>query len=121
MLVSCNGRTKTARLWIDVRDDRPSRDTVPPAVWLTYSPDRNGIHLLTHLAQFEGVLQADAYAGFNALFKEGTAREAACGAYARRKSDTVAAILYALKLWPVLLRYCDDGSIEINIRRFPAG
>ena len=30
-----------------------------------------------------------------------------------RKSDT-AAILYALKLWPALLRYCDDGVIEID-------
>jgi hypothetical protein len=31
-----------------------------------------------------------------------------------RKSDTAAAILYALKLWPALLRYCDDGAIEID-------
>jgi hypothetical protein len=27
-----------------------------------------------------------------------------------RKSDTAAAILYALKPWPALLRYCDDGT-----------
>ncbi|OEZ83369.1 transposase IS66 family protein [Janthinobacterium sp. HH104] len=31
-----------------------------------------------------------------------------------RKSDTAAAILYALKLWPALLRYRDDGVIEID-------
>jgi hypothetical protein len=31
-----------------------------------------------------------------------------------RESDTAAAILYALKLWPALLRYCDDGAIEID-------
>ena len=31
-----------------------------------------------------------------------------------RKSDTAEAILYALKLWPALLRYCDDGAIEID-------
>ena len=31
-----------------------------------------------------------------------------------RKSDTAAAILYALNLWPALLRYCDDGAIEID-------
>ena len=30
------------------------------------------------------------------------------------KSDTAAAILYALKLWPALLGYCDDGAIEID-------
>jgi transposase len=130
----------------------------------------------THLAKFEGVLQAEAYAGFKALFDDGTVREAACWAHARRKfydlhaarptalttealrrfaelyvieaeirgqppderkqvrqararplldklerwlrttldtlsrkSDTATAILYALKLWPALLRYCDDG------------
>lgn len=31
-----------------------------------------------------------------------------------RKSDTVAAIQYALNLWPALVRYCDDGAIEID-------
>ena len=31
-----------------------------------------------------------------------------------RKSDTAAAILYALKLWPALLRYCEDGAVEID-------
>jgi transposase len=31
-----------------------------------------------------------------------------------RKSDTAAAIHYALNLWPALLRYCDDGLIEID-------
>lgn len=29
-------------------------------------------------------------------------------------SDTAAAIQYALNLWPALLRYCDDGAIEID-------
>lgn len=31
-----------------------------------------------------------------------------------RKSDTATAILYALKLWPALNRYADDGRIEID-------
>ncbi|RZT08153.1 transposase IS66 family protein [Duganella sp. BK701] len=70
--------TWTARLWTYVRDDRPAGDATPPAVWFTYTPDRKGIHSQTHLAKFEGVLQADAYAGFNALFDDGTVREAAC-------------------------------------------
>lgn len=129
---------------------------------------------------FNGVLQADAYAGFNALYENGTIQEAACWAHARRKfydlhearpseltteallrigelyvieakivashrtsdsrydkpskpliddmerwfrgmleklsrkSDTSAAILYALNLWPALTRYCDDGAIDID-------
>jgi transposase len=181
VLAPGNGKTKTARLWTYVRDDRPSGDTTPPAVWFAYTPDRKGIHPQTHLANYQGVLQADAYAGFNALYEDGTIQEAACWAHARRKfydlhaarpsvlttealhrigelyaieaklrgkppherqqarqaeskplidamehwlrsmleqrsrkSDTSAAIMYALNLWPALSRYCDDGQIEID-------
>ena len=31
-----------------------------------------------------------------------------------RKSDTTAAIRYALGLWEALMRYCDDGGLEID-------
>jgi transposase len=31
-----------------------------------------------------------------------------------RKSDTTAAIRYALGLWDALTRYCDDGRLEID-------
>jgi hypothetical protein len=31
-----------------------------------------------------------------------------------RKSDTTAAIQYALSLWDALLRYTDDGNLEID-------
>ncbi len=31
-----------------------------------------------------------------------------------RKSDTTAAIMYSLNLWPALRLYCDDGRIEID-------
>ena len=67
VLAPGNGKTKTARLWTYVRDDRSSGDAAPPAVWFAYSPDRKGIHPQTHLANFKGVLQADAYGGFDAL------------------------------------------------------
>jgi transposase len=43
--------------------------SLAPAVWFAYSPDRKGIHPQTHLAGFSGVLQADAYAGFNELYR----------------------------------------------------
>lgn len=181
VLAPGNGNTKTARLWTYVRDDRASGSVTPPAVWFAYSPDRKGIHPQTHLANFKGILQADAYAGFNALFETGDVLEAACWAHARRKfydlhaarpsavtaealrrigelyvieadirgkppdqrlqarqtrsrllldefelwlratmaklsrkSETTAAIQYSLNLWPALVRYCDDGVIEID-------
>src|ERR1700758_2885550 len=49
------GKTKTARLWTYVRDDRPAGDTSAPAVWFAYSEDRKGGHpkpLMSHLYAF---------------------------------------------------------------------
>ena len=182
VLAPGNGRTKTGRLWTYVRYDRPAGSMAAPAVWFAYSPDRKGEHPERHLRTFRGALQADAYAGFNQLYKEdGRIQEVACWAHVRRKfydlqeahaspiarealeriaalyaiekeirgrppderqqvrmlrswpllqslrdwfevsltklsrkSDTTAAIRYALGLWPALTRYCDDGRLEID-------
>jgi transposase len=175
------GKTKTGRLWTYVRDDRPAGDSAAPAVWFCYSPDRKGEHPQRHLREFSGVLQADAYAGFNQLYENGRIREAACWAHARRKfyelmeahrspiateaveriaalyrieaeirgrspderrrvrqarsrplldamhdwleaslaklstkSDTSAAVRYALARWDALSRFLDDGLLEID-------
>jgi transposase len=181
VLAPGNGKTKIGRLWTYVRDDRPAGDTTPPAVWFAYSPDRKGEHPGRHLGEFRGVLQADAYAGFNHLYEDGRIQEAACWAHVRRKfydlqvahhspvaqealeriaalyaiereirgrppherrevrqararpvldslhewlegclpklsrkSDTTAAVKYALSLWESLVRYADDGRLEID-------
>jgi transposase len=79
------GRTKTGRLWTYVRDDRPAGSRAPPAVWYRYSPDRQGMHPREHLARYAGILQADGYAGYGALYENGRVVEAACWAHARRK------------------------------------
>jgi len=54
-------------------------------VWFAYSPDRKGDHPQQHLKSFNGILQADGYAGFNRLYEEGRIEEAACWAHVRRK------------------------------------
>jgi transposase len=84
--VLCPGRgtTKQGRLWTYVRDDRPAGSEEPPAVLFRYSPDRKGERPKAHLAPFVGVLQADAYAGFERLYGE-RIQEAACWAHVRRK------------------------------------
>ena len=89
------GRTKTGRLWVYVRDDRPFCGTAPPAAAYFYSPDRSGEHPARHLASFSGFLQADGYAGFEALYDQRTTdrgsrtnraiTEVACWAHCRRK------------------------------------
>jgi len=181
VLAPGNGKTNTGRLWTYVRDDRPAGSESPPAVWFAYSPDRRGEHPARHLKTFRGILQADAYAGFNQLFEQNQVAHAACWAHFRRKfndiyqahqspiaaealqriaqlyvieneirgrlpdqrrevrnararllieslgqwfqqtlrklsqkSDWAKAINYALRRWPALLRYCQDGHLEID-------
>jgi len=183
VLAPGTGKTKTGRLWTYVRDDRPCGDSSAPAVWFAYSPDRKGENPQRHLRDFRGTLQADAFAGFNALYEDVRRGicEAACMAHVRRKfydlhqahaspiaaealrriaelylieseirgrqpderqqarqtrarplldsmqqwlnstlgklskkSAVAFAIHYALGRWPSLLRYCDDGRLEID-------
>ena len=85
VLAPGHGRTKIARFWTYVRDSRPAGDTAPAAVWFSYSPDRKGEHPQRHLAKFRGILQADAFAGFNKLYEGGAIQEAPCMAHIRRK------------------------------------
>jgi transposase len=87
--VLAKGKCRTGRIWTYVRDDRPFGGRTPPAAVFFYSPDRTSIHPEQHLAGYAGILQADAYAGFNALYaadrKGGPITEAGCWAHARRK------------------------------------
>lgn len=58
---------------------------MPAAVWFAYSSDRQGEHPQRQLAEYRGVLQADAYDGYDALYETGRITEVACLAHARRK------------------------------------
>lgn len=78
-------KAHTARLWVYVRDDRPSGDPASPAVWFQYSPDRKGEHARRHLQNFCGTLQADAFSGYDKLYTDGRIIEAGCWSHARRK------------------------------------
>lgn len=79
------GKAHLGRLWAYVRDDRASADTAAPAVWFQYSANRKGEHPSAHLRGYSGILQVDAFAGYNACFEDGRILEAACWAHARRK------------------------------------
>ena len=78
-------KAKTGRLWVYVRDDRPGAGQAPPAVWFQYSAGRHGEHPARHLKDWHGILQADAFAGYNQLYASGRIVEAACWSHARRK------------------------------------
>jgi len=79
------GKTKTARLWAYVRDERPWVGEAPPAAWYQFSPDRKGVRPGNHLTNYEGWMHADGYAGFEELYRSGKIREVACMAHIRRK------------------------------------
>jgi transposase len=87
VLAPGTGKTKSGRLWAYLRDDRPAGSTDPPAVLFRYSPDRKGERPREHLKRFRGILQADAYGGFNGLYdrEDEPLIEAACWAHSRRK------------------------------------
>jgi hypothetical protein len=80
--VLAKGKTDIARCWTYVRDDRPFGGQDPPAAVFYYSRDRSGEHPQRHLANFAGILQADAYGGYGKLYEPGRVpgpvTEAAC-------------------------------------------
>ncbi|HEX7909612.1 MAG TPA: IS66 family transposase [Paraburkholderia sp.] len=119
VLAPGNGRTKTGRLWVYVRDDRSSGSDEAPAVWFAYTPDRRGEHPQQHLANFTGVLQADAFAGYAELYVGGQIREAACMAHARRKLHDLHAIRPSSITSEALERIGGLYRIEEHIRGKP--
>jgi hypothetical protein len=83
------GATRQARLWTYVRDDRPFAGGAPPAALFYFSPDREKTHPKRHLVGWHGTLQADAYGGYNDLYRADRGHapvlSALCWSHARRK------------------------------------
>ncbi|CAD7054290.1 IS66 family transposase [Pseudorhizobium endolithicum] len=94
--ILAKGKTDTGRIWTYVRDDRPFGGLSPPAALFYSSRDRRQEHPERHLKTFSGILQADAYSGYNPLFKVGRdpapLRQALCWAHSRRKFFVLADI-----------------------------
>jgi transposase len=86
--VLAKGKTATGRIWVYVRDDKPFGGAAAPASVFYYSRDRTGEHPQAHLANYTGILQADAYGGYGKLYEIGRSPgdilEAACWVHARR-------------------------------------
>jgi transposase len=85
--VLANGKCRTGRLWIHVRDDQPFGGKAPPVAVFNYSPNCEGEHA-ERVATYTGILQAKTSAGFNALFMAGRVQgpiiEAPCWAHGTR-------------------------------------
>jgi transposase len=87
--ILAKGQTETGRVWVYVRDDRPFGGKDPPAALFYASRDRTREHPERHLADWAGLLQADAFDGYNRLYlpdrKPSPIVEALCWSHARRK------------------------------------
>lgn len=114
------GRTKTGRLWVYARDDRPWCGPDPPAAVYLYSPDRKAERPVSHLGQFKGVVQVDGYPGFERLPIAGHIQLAACWAHARRKFYEVHEATGSPVAAEALRRIAELYAIETTIRRQPA-
>jgi transposase len=87
--ILAKGKTVTGRIWTYVRDDRSFGGHAPPAALYYASRDRKHEHPVQHLQAFTGILQADAYSGYNELYdpsrSQGAITAALCWAHARRQ------------------------------------
>ena len=83
--VKGNGKLKKARLWVYVRGG-PG----PPLVAYDFSIDRSKKRPLDFFKDYQGYVHADAYSGYDELFKKEGIIEVGCWAHARRKFDEAA-------------------------------
>ena len=82
LLVKGNGRAKKGRLWVYVRGG-PG----PPLTVFDFSTDRSKKRPLEFLDGYAGYIHADAYSGYDELFRKNEVIEVGCWVHARRKFD----------------------------------
>jgi transposase len=117
------GKTKVGRLWLAVRDERPWGSTEPPAAFYRYAPDRRAEQADALLKDGSGYLHADAYSGFNHLYKQNPKTgkpprliEVACWSHARRNIYEVHAETSSPAAYDLLERIGELFAIEADIR-----
>jgi transposase len=127
VLAPGNGKTQTGRLWAYVLDERPWQGGRAPAAYYRFSPDRKGERPRHHLASFRGTIQADAFAGYEALARSAASGHgpprlihAACWAHARRKFYDVFEATKSPIAKEALKRIGELYAIEAEIAGHPA-
>jgi len=83
--VKGNGKVKKARLWVYVRGGQG-----PPLTVFEFSLDRSKKRPLDFLDGYRGYIHADAYSGYNELFRLQWVIEVGCWVHTRRKFDEAA-------------------------------
>lgn len=109
------GRTKTGRLWVYARDERPWAGPEPPVAVYLFAPDRKAARPAAHLAQFNGVLHVDGYTGFEQLTVKGDIVLAACWAHTRRKFYDVVEATGSPVATEALRRIAEIYAVEAEV------
>jgi transposase len=110
------GRTKTGRLWVYAREQRPWGGPKPPAAVYLFAPDRKAERPVAHLAGFKGVLHVDGYAGFEQLTANDNVALAACWSHTRRKFYEVAEATGSPVAVEALRRIGELYAVEARVR-----
>jgi transposase len=95
LLEGGRGRTKTARMWGYLGAGARQNDANEwvehaPAVVFEFTESRESKHPVKFLRDYQGYLQADAYSGYDAVYRSGRIIEVGCFAHCRRKFFEVA-------------------------------
>lgn len=119
------GKTRLARFWCYAVDPRPYAGLGHPAVLYRYSADRKGERPRRHLEGFSGYLHADAFAGYEALYRLSGRNaprviQVACLAHARRKLYEVFEATNSPIAEEALRRIQELYAIEAEITGQPA-
>jgi transposase len=85
LLVKGNGKVQKAKLWVYVRGG-----TGPPLTVYDFSHDRSKKRPIDFLGDYRGYVHADAYSGYDELFRRPAIIEVGCWAHSRRKFDEAA-------------------------------
>ena len=123
VLAPGTGKTKKGRLWCYAIDDRPWQGPTPPAAAYVYAEDRKAEHPITHLAGFKGILQVDAYSGYQSIIAEranGSIQLSFCWAHMRRPFFEFYTSTESPLAAHVLARIGELYAIEDEIRGQPA-
>ena len=123
-------KTKTARVWTYVRDERPWAGQSPRCAWYKFTPlsadcfaiacramiDRKGEHPEDHLSGYKGWVHADGYSGFNGVFGDDKASEMACMAHVRRKFVDISAAQGSAIAEEAIKRIAKLYAVEKEVR-----
>ena len=113
-------KARIHQFWAHAVDDRPWGGPAPPAVVYIFAKTRSHREIRSQLADYQGVVQVDAYSAYTQLAKPGRSpgpiRLAYCLAHARRKFTDAYKTAPSPLAHDVIERFARIYAVEADIR-----